>query len=100
MTLSDIRGMLKPGETWTAVRRPGIGGALETRSVRVIRQVRSKDYICTNNGNEGRFYGTLPARKRDVLEARDGFLRFNMSDGIVIELTRSDENREDSGRKA
>lgn len=83
MTLIEIKKMFTAGDIWEAVRVPGFGKEAESRSVRHIMKVRSQDYICTIPGKDGNCYGSLPVRKRDVIEARPGYLKFTVHNATI-----------------
>lgn len=87
MTLIEIKKMFAVGDVWEAVRVPGFGKEDESRSVRHITKVRSQDYICTIPGKEGKHFGNFPARKRDVIEARPGYLKFTLG-SVTITLAK------------
>lgn len=95
MTLPQIKAMFKPGDVWIGRRTPGFKEDV-TVSRRTIQQVRGNDYICDNGDGKGRFYGSFP-KARDVIEARDGYLKFNLVHpkepgkvAAVIELARGE----------
>jgi hypothetical protein len=92
MTLVQIKAMFQPGQVWIGTRTPGFKGEAQAVSTRKICQVRTQDYICDNGDGERRFYGQFP-QARDVIEARDGYLKFNLTTKAravvaVIELVR------------
>lgn len=90
MTLAQIKAMFQPGQVWIGTRTPGFKpGDPPSLSRRTIQTVRTKDYICDNGDGKGRFYGVFPIA-RDVIEARDGYLKFRLSkdSAVVIELVR------------
>lgn len=88
MSLKSIKAMFAPGQVWIGTRTPGPSGAAESVTTRTITKVRTRDYICDNGDTKGRFYGSFPKKASDVIEARDGYLKFKIDNKYTVALER------------
>lgn len=77
MTLNELRAMFLPGQRWKGVR-VDLGPKNGVREdVREVVEVTSREFVFRLE--DGTLYYTPMPKAKGIIEARDGYVRFNIS---------------------
>lgn len=85
MTLQSIKAQFKPGDNWHCIReekRPNMPHCIDRNEVRTVKSTGGKYLTWTLP--DGRNYESPWPKASEILDARDGFVKFHYFDGGVI----------------